>query len=115
MAEIIGAAPEALGNEEIIQKYRASIDEVTKACTDPTFDFERCVSVANAKYQWMLIRGFQNLQVGWGGSGNDYGGMQPDWIPFDTSAGQEETGADVRLCPAIVLSSWRLWDRPHRG
>lgn len=99
MAQILGPASDALPNEEIIRRYGSSLTEVTKAATDPTYDFERTTSVARAKYQWMMIRGFQTMAVGWGS--NDYGGQMPDWIPFDGGSGQEETGADVRLCPAV--------------
>lgn len=99
MAEIVAPAPEALSNEEIIRKFNSSLTEITKAATDPTFDFERTVSLAQAKYQYMLIRGFQNIQMGYGS--DDYGGQQPDWVPFDTSSGQEETGASIRLCPPV--------------
>lgn len=99
MAQVIGSAPKALSNEEIIRRYNVSLTEVTKAATDPTYDFERCTSVAHAKYQWMMVRGFQTMSLGWGA--NDYGGQMPDWIPFDSGSGQEETGADVRLCPAV--------------
>lgn len=97
--EILGDASFALSNDEIIQRYNPALTEVTKAATDPTYDFERSTSIARAKYQWMMIRGFQTMTVGWGS--NDYGGQMPDWIPFDGSSGQEETGADVRLCPPV--------------
>lgn len=107
MAEIIGAAPEAMANEDIIRRFKAELDQVTKAATDPTFDFERTVNIAQAKYQSMLIRGFQNLALGMGN--DDYGGQQPDWAPFDYANGQEETGADVRLCPPVNVIGGDAW------
>lgn len=107
MAEILGAAPEAMANEDIIRRFKAELDQVTKAATDPTFDFERTVNIAQAKYQSMLIRGFQNLSLGMGN--DDYGGQQPDWAPFDYTNGQEETGADVRLCPPINVIGGDAW------
>ena len=100
MAEVIAPAPDALSNDDIIKRYNGSITEAVKAMRDPTFDFERTVSVSKARYQWMLFRGFQNLSMGYDAS-SDYSGMQPDWVPFDSSAGQEETGADIRLCPPV--------------
>ena len=107
MADIIAPAPEALPNEEIIRRFKADIEQVTKAATDPTFDFERTVNIAQAKYQFMLIRGFQNLALGMGT--DDYGMQQPDWAPFDYSSGQEETGADVRLCPPVNVIGGDAW------
>jgi hypothetical protein len=109
VAEILGEAPEALSNDEIIRRYNSSLTELVKASTDPTYSFERTVSIANAKYQFMLIRGFQNNMLGFGGS-NDYaGGGQPDWVPFDYGAGQEETGADIRLNPVINFIGGDAW------
>jgi hypothetical protein len=99
MAEILGPAPDALGNEDIIKRYDSSLTQLTKSATDPQYDFERQTLINNARYQWMMIRGFQNLQVGFGDNGS--GGQMADWVPFDNSAGQEETGADVRLCPPV--------------
>lgn len=99
MAEIIAPAPEAIPNEEIIRRFKTSLDEVIKSCTDSTFEFERTTLLAQAKYNWMLFRGFQNIGLGWGA--DDYGTQQPNWVPFDSSSGQEETGADVRLCPPV--------------
>src|ERR1039458_8280860 len=107
MADILAPAPDALANEEIIRRFKTSLDEVTKASTDPSFDFERTVSIAQAKYQFMLIRGFQNLSLGMGT--DDYGMQQPDWAPFDYSNGQEETGADVRLCPPVNVIGGDAW------
>lgn len=107
MADIIGEAPEALSNEEIIRKFNESLTETTKASTDPQFDYERSVQISRARYQYMLVRGFQNLTLGW--DANDYGGQQPNWIPFDSGSGQEETGADVKLCPPVNIIGGDCW------
>ena len=107
MAEIIGPAPEALSNDEIIRRYNSSLTEVTRAATDNTFDFERSALISQARYQYMLVRGFQNLTLGY--NANDYGGQQPDWIPFDSGSAQEETGADVRLCPPVNFIGGDAW------
>ena len=58
MAQILAPAPEALSNEEIILRYKTCTDEIIKAATDPTYDFERCCLLAQAKYNWIL-RGFR--------------------------------------------------------
>ena len=99
MAEIIGPAPAAMSNDDIIRRFDSSLTEATKSATDPQYDFERTVLISQARYQWMMIRGQQNLQLGY--TQNDYAGQTPDWVPFDTSSGQEETGADVKLCPPV--------------
>ena len=99
MAEILGPAPEAMSNEEIIKRFDSHLTQVIKSATDPQYDFERTVLLSHARYQWMMVRGFYNIGIGY--NSNDYGGQQPDWIPSDVSAGQEETGADVRLTPPV--------------
>jgi hypothetical protein len=99
MAEILGEAPEALSNSEIIKRYGSHLDVVTKAATDPTYDFERSILISQARQQWLMVKGNPNPVLGWGPS--DYGGQQASWIPFDYTSSQEETGADVKLCPPI--------------
>lgn len=105
--EVVAPAPEALSNEEIIRRFPDELKQVIKASTDPQYDFERTVNIAQAKYQFMLVRGFQNMTIGNGY--DDYGGTQPDWIPFDYGAGQNETGADVRLCPPVNVIGGDAW------
>lgn len=99
MAEIKGPAPDALSNQDIIRSFDSSLTEITKAATDPTYDFERQTMISQARQQWLMVKGNPNPVLGWGP--NDYGGQQASWIPFDYSQGQEETGADVKLCPPI--------------
>ena len=104
MATILGPAPDAMSNDEIIEEYKTSLDELTKAATDPTYDFERTVSVSQARYNWMLVKNSSTTIFGYD-NGSDYGEGQANWIPFDTGTSyQEETGADVRLnVPINVL------------
>lgn len=97
MAQINGPAEGVYTNEEIIKRFNDALTQTTKAAADPTYDFERQVLIAQARLQWLMFRGQQN--VGLGLSQNDYGGTQVDYVPFDYGSGQEETGADVRLCP----------------
>lgn len=99
MADILGPAPEAMSNDEIIRQYDGSLRHLTKAATDPNYDFERISLINQARLQWMMIRGQQNNVLGW--NTDDYGGQQADWVPFDSGTTQEETGADVKLCPPV--------------
>lgn len=99
MATIVGPAPDALSNEEIIRRYNSSLTQATKAMWDPQMDFERVALINQARLQWMMIRGQQNNVLGW--SDDEYGGQQANFLPFDQSSGQEETGADIRLCPPV--------------
>lgn len=99
MAEILGPAPEALNNDQIIRRYEGSLTQLTKAATDPTYEFERIALINQARLQWQMIRGQQNNVLGW--NQDEYGGQQADWVPFDYGSDQEETGADVKLCPPI--------------
>lgn len=98
MAEILGPAPDALSNDEIIRRYAASLKELTVAATDPTFDWERQVSINQARYNWMLFNG-QNGIFGLDGGSNSYdNGGGGNWTTFfDGATSQEETGADVRI------------------
>lgn len=99
MARIIGPAPDALSNDEIMRRFDGSLTQLTKAATDPTYDFERIALINQARLQWQMIRGQQNNVLGW--NQDEYGGQQADWVPFDYGTSQEETGADVKLCPPI--------------
>lgn len=99
MADILGPAPEAMSNADIIQRFDGSLRQLTKSATDPTYDYERINLINQARLQWMMIRGMQNNQLGW--NQDEYGGMQADYIPFDYGTPQEETGADVKLCPPV--------------
>lgn len=99
MAEILGAAPEALSNEEIIRTYNQAITQAIRATWDPQFDFERTTLLMHARTNWQMYRGFQNLNLGW--DQDEYSGQQADLIPFDYGSAQEETGADIRLTPVI--------------
>lgn len=109
MAEILGDAPEALSNDEIIRRYGTSaLTELTKAATDPLFDWERQISISQARYQWMLVKGFTNSSLGW--TQNDYGQQQAGFVPFfDQGAYQEETGADVRCAVPINFLGGDAW------
>lgn len=99
MAQILGPAPDALSNEQIIKRFDGSLTQVTKAATDPTYDYERITLINQARLQWLMVKGQQNNTIG--SSDNGYGGQQIDWVPFDTGSTQEETGADVKLCPPV--------------
>lgn len=107
MAEIIGAAPEAMSNDDIIKRYAGSLSELTKAATDPTYQFEKIVLLGNARQQWMMTRGFADATLGM--ETNEYGNQYPNLVPFDYSAGQEETGADVRLTPFVNYMAGDLY------
>lgn len=99
MAKIIGPAPEALSNKQIIARYNQSLTQVIRSTWDAQFEFERIAMLQQARVQWQMIRGFQNLTIGWGH--DEYGNPQADFVPFDNAGRQEETGADVRLCPPV--------------
>lgn len=96
MATIGGPAEGVYSNDEIIAKFDGALTAVTKAATDPTYDFERQALINQARLQWMMVRGNQNNVVGY--NQDTYGGQQVDWIP-QISAQQNETGADIKLCP----------------
>ncbi len=98
MAIIEGPAPEALSNAEIIRKYPGAIEEIIKAATDPTFDYERQIQINQARLIWQFIKG-NHFSVP-GQVASPYGEVS-GWVPFDASYGSEQNGADVKLCPPI--------------
>lgn len=99
MAEIQGPALDVLSNSEIIRKFDAQLTQIVKATMDPTYDYERIALINQARLQWQMIRGQHNNVMGI--SYDEYGGTTAEWQPFDTNSGQEETGADVKLCPPV--------------
>lgn len=99
MAEVLGPAPEAMSNDAIIKRFSGSLSELTKATTDPTFSFERICLLGQARQQWMMVKGFADTTLGM--DTNEYGSQYPNIMPFDYSAGQETTGADIRLNPSV--------------
>src|ERR1700742_424569 len=104
MAEILGPAPDAMSNDDIIKRFGPSLKELTVAATDPTYDFERTLSIAQARYNWLLVKNSSTTIFGFNNN-SEYGEGQANWIPFDSgTSSQEETGADVRLnIPLNVL------------
>lgn len=94
MAEILGPAEGVYSNDEIIVKFEGALTQVTKAATDPTYDFERQALINQARLQWMMVRGNQNNVVGYNQD------QQVDWIP-NIAPQQNETGADIKLCPPV--------------
>jgi hypothetical protein len=109
MATILGAAPEALSNDEIIRRYKDSLKELTKAATDSTYDWERQVSLAQARYNWMLVKNNSTSIFGFN-NGSGFGEGQANWIPFDYGVSdQEQTGADVRLNVPLNVLAGDCW------
>ena len=96
--QIVGPAPEALSNEQIIKRYDSAITEVIKAGTDPQFDYERTILLNSARLAWMFVKG-QHFNVP--GQVTTPFGEIIDYQPFDITNGSDETGPDVRLCPPI--------------
>ena len=96
--EVLGPATPSLSNDEIIAKYPRGIEELTKAATDPNYDFERQIYVNQARLNWQFIKG-NHFNVP--GMITSPFGQIADYIPFDPQNGSEETGPDVKLCPPI--------------
>ncbi len=107
MAEILGSAPEAMSNSDIIKRFNGSLSELTKAATDPTFSFERICMLGQARQQWMMVKGFADTTLGM--DTNEYGTQYPNIMPFDYSAGQETTGAEIRLNPSVSYISGDMY------
>jgi hypothetical protein len=96
--EIIGPASEALSNEQIMARYGKEIGEVIAAAADPQYDYERQVLINQARLNWQFVKG-NHFNVP--GMITTPFGQIADYISFDGASGQEESGADIRLCPPL--------------
>lgn len=104
--EILGPEPQALSNDEIISKYAGSLTELAKSTSDPQYDYERLCLISQARLQWLTVMG-RDPALGW--NQNSFGGDQVDWVAFDAAAGQNETGADVRLAQNVNYLGGDAW------
>jgi hypothetical protein len=103
--EIIGPAPEALSNDEIIRRYDEAISQLIKASLDSQYDFERQVLVNQARLNWQFIKG-NHFNVP-GEVVTDYGTIA-DYVAF-TPQNNEPGGADVKLCPPVNVIAGDLY------
>ncbi|MBV9082214.1 MAG: hypothetical protein JOZ62_06040 [Acidobacteriaceae bacterium] len=101
--DIIGPAPEALSNDEIIARYDGAITQLVKACLDSQFEFERQVLVNQARLNWQFIKN-NHFNVP-GQVSTSYGDIA-DYLPIDTTG---DGGADVKLCPPLNLMGGDLY------
>ncbi|MBV8831639.1 MAG: hypothetical protein JO108_20715, partial [Acidobacteriaceae bacterium] len=101
--DIIGPAPEALSNDEIIARYDGAITQLVKACLDSQFEFERQVLVNQARLNWQFIKN-NHFNVP-GQVSTSYGDIA-DYLPIDMTG---DGGADVKLCPPLNLMGGDLY------
>ena len=99
--QVLGPAPAALGKQEIIQRYDQALTQIIKACKDPHFEFERQVLVNQARLAWQFVRG-NHFNVP--GSVSSMFGEIADFVPLE-----EESGADIKLCPPINVIGGDLY------
>jgi hypothetical protein len=99
--EIVGPAPEALSNDDIIARYGTAITQVIAAAADNTYEYERQLLVTQARRQWQFVKG---MHYGIPGIVSTPYGDTTDFVPYDFFSGSnptEESGADIKLCPPI--------------
>lgn len=101
--QVVGPAPEALGNEEIIARYatgsNSGIDAVIKASVDPQHEADRQIQITQARERWQFYLG--NHFSTPADSIGPYGSSIIDFAPFDYGSMQQENGAQVKLCPPM--------------
>jgi hypothetical protein len=98
MANIIGPAPEALNNEQIIARYGEAIQQVIDAASDPQYDFERQIQLNQARLNWQFMKG---NHFGVPGNVNTQYGPMVDWVASDAALGNTQTGAQALMCPPV--------------
>jgi hypothetical protein len=105
--DIIGPAPATLTNEEIIQQYDGALTAMIKASLDPQYDFERQILVNQARLNWQFVK---NNHFNVPGEVTSPYGQIADYVPFVGSAdGENENGADIKLCPPLNLIGGDLY------
>jgi hypothetical protein len=104
--EIVGPAPEALSNDDIIQKYDGAITQLIKASMDMQYETERQILVNQARLNWQFCKG-NHFNVP-GQVASPYG-MISDYVPFDNMSSGEEGGPDIRLCPPVNVIGGDLY------
>ena len=104
--EIIGPAPEALTNEEIIKRYDAVLTQLIRASLDSQYDFERQILVNQARLNWQFVRG-NHFNVP-GDVASPYGQIA-DYLPFDGAQGEQTNGPDIKLCPPVNVVGGDLY------
>jgi hypothetical protein len=100
MAEILGPAAPKLTPDEIISRFGRSIEDGIRAADDPSADFERCTLLNQARMNLQFVKG--NHYTVPGQVTTPYGQIT-DYVSVDLSGRQEDTGAEVRLCPPLNL------------
>lgn len=103
--EIVGPAPAALSNDEIIRHYDSVLTQLIKAALDNAYEMERQIHVNQARLNWQFVKGNHFAVPGQVTSG--YGDII-DYIPFDISA-DSENGAAVQLTPPINVIGGDLY------
>ena len=102
--EIIGPAPESLGNDEIIARFDDAITQLIKAATDSQYEFERQIQVNQARLHAQFVKG-NHFNVP-GDVSTVYGNIT-DYVSFEGDL--DENGANVRLCPPVNVLGGDLY------
>jgi hypothetical protein len=103
--QVTGDAPEALSNEDIIRQYDSALSQIIQAASDPHNDFERTILLNAAKLNWLFCKG-QHFSVP--GIVTTPLGDIADYMPWGGTS-DEETGADIKLCPPINVIGGDLY------
>ena len=104
--EVLGPAPEALSNADIIQRYDSALTQMIQASLDSQYDFERQILVNQARLNWQFVKG-NHFNVP-GQVASPYGQIA-DYLPFDGTNGSEAGGPDIKLCPPMNVIGGDLY------
>jgi hypothetical protein len=96
---IVGPAPEAMSNEQIIAKFDSAITQVTKAAEDPQHAADRQIQITQARQRWQFYLG-NHFSIPADSIGA-YGNEIVDYAPFDYTSQQQQGGPQIKLCPPV--------------
>lgn len=99
--QIVGPAPEAMSNEQIMRTFEAQITQLVAACKDPQHESERQTLINQARQAWQFVKG-NHFSVP-GTVSSQYGDIA-DFVPLDLS-----DAPDVKLCPPVNVIGGDLY------
>lgn len=109
MPEVIGPAPEALTNADIIREHRESLKKLVSCAIDAHYDTQRLILLNNARMNVEFCKGKHFLVPG---SVDTPFGSMIDWQAFDPFSGSgasQQGGPQVSVAPPIGIIAGLLF------
>jgi hypothetical protein len=109
MPEVIGPAPEALSNEDIIREFKPELRKLTDNAIDAYYDQQRIVLINAARLNVEFVKGKHFLVPG---SVDTPFGSMIDWQAFDPFSGSgasQQGGPQISVAPPIGIIAGLLF------